>query len=90
MIFVDEIDVALPRSIADAAGIDAAVVRYGLARSARHTQQSQLAGHLNLVVGDVAHLGQGLAHQTDAVTRRCPVAQPHLPREAWVSTLNLL
>ena len=62
MIFIDIKDVAHARGVTDAAGIYTAVVSHRLTRSAQHTEQSEFAGQLNLVVGNVANLSQSLAN----------------------------
>ena len=69
MILVDIIYVALPGSIADAAGIDAGIVNHGLSRCTFHAQQSQLTCQLNLIIGYIANLSTGLTYQPQAMSR---------------------
>ena len=81
MIFVNKIDVAHTRGIADARSIDAAVVADGLARGTQHAEKTKLTTEFNLVVGNVAHVRIGFTNQTQAMSRRCDVSQTYRPRK---------
>ena len=69
MIFVNKVDIAHTRGIANARSIDTTVITNRLTSRAQHAEKTKLTTEFNLVIGYVADIRICFTDQTQTMSR---------------------